>query len=98
MDSDPDAAIFVIDLQEANKKLIFYKVFLLITFGRYIYIIFQRQKVQKKAQNSRNQGLSYYFCLMIEGSGSIPLNSGSGSGRPENMWVRWIRIRIRNIG
>jgi hypothetical protein len=34
-----------------------------------------------------------YFCLMIEGSGfgTIPLTSGSGSGRPINMWIRWIR-------
>jgi hypothetical protein len=32
---------------------------------------------------------------MIEGSGSIPLTNGSGSGsrRPQNMWIRWIRIR-----
>ncbi len=30
---------------------------------------------------------------MIEGSGSIPvpLTSGSGSGRPKNTWIRWIR-------
>ncbi len=30
---------------------------------------------------------------MIEGS--VPLTSGSrsGSGRPKNMWIRWIRIR-----
>jgi hypothetical protein len=35
--------------------------------------------------------------MMIEGSGSgsIPLTSGSGSGRPKNMWIRWIRILIR---
>jgi hypothetical protein len=58
VDPDPDPAIFVIDLQGANKKLI-KKVYLLITFSRYIYIIFQRQKVQKKSQNSRNQGFSY---------------------------------------
>jgi hypothetical protein len=32
LDADPDPAIFVIDLQEANKKQIFYEVFLLITF------------------------------------------------------------------
>jgi hypothetical protein len=34
MDPDPapDPAIFVIDLQDANKKLFFLKVFLLITF------------------------------------------------------------------
>jgi hypothetical protein len=30
-DADPDPAIFVIDIQDANKKLIFKKVFLLIT-------------------------------------------------------------------
>ena len=36
--------------------------------------------------------------MMIEGSGSgsIPLTSGSGSGRPKNMWIRWIRIPIHN--
>ncbi len=31
-DADPDPAIFVIDLQDSNKKLILKKVFLLITF------------------------------------------------------------------
>jgi hypothetical protein len=25
---------------------------------------------RKKSKNRRNQGFSYYFCLMIEGSGS----------------------------
>jgi hypothetical protein len=29
--------------------------------------------------------------MMIEGSGSITLTNGSGSGRPKNLW-----IRIRN--
>jgi hypothetical protein len=29
------------------------------------------------------------------GSGSIPLTTGSGSGRPKNMWIR-IRVWIRN--
>ncbi len=62
---------------------------------------------EKKSQNRRNQGFSYYFCLMFEGSrsgsgsgsGSIPLTNGSGSGsrRPKNTWIQgiWIRIRIR---
>ncbi len=36
------------------------------------------------SQNSRNQGFFYYICLMLE---------GSGSGRPKNTWIRWIRIR-----
>jgi hypothetical protein len=46
---------------------------------------FSKIKSQKEPQNSRNQGFSYYFCMMIEGSGSIPLTRGSGSGRPKNM-------------
>ncbi len=50
---------------------------------------FSKIKSQKESQNSRNQGFSYYFCMMME---------GSGSGRPKNMWIRWIRIRIRNTG
>jgi hypothetical protein len=56
---------------------------------------FSNIKSQKESQNSRNQGFSYYFCTMIEGSGSgsIPPTSGSGSERPKNMWIRWIRIR-----
>jgi hypothetical protein len=46
---------------------------------------FSKKKVKKKSQNSRNQG-------------SIPLTneSGSGSRRPKNMWIPWIRIRIHN--
>ncbi len=58
---------------------------------------FSKIKSQKVSQNSRNQGFSYYFCMMIEGfgSGSIPLTNGSGSGKPKNKWIRWIRIRIR---
>ncbi len=60
---------------------------------------FSKIKIQKESQNRRNQGFSYYFCMMIEGSGagsgsgSIPLTSGSGSWRPKNTWIRWIRIR-----
>ncbi len=42
MDPDPDPAIFISDLQDNNKKIIYFLVFLLVTFWRYIYIIFQR--------------------------------------------------------
>jgi hypothetical protein len=50
---------------------------------------------EKKSQNRRNKGFSYYFCLKMEesgsvaGSGSIPLTNGSG-------WPNNLRIRIRN--
>jgi hypothetical protein len=86
---DPDPAIFVIDLQDARKKLLFkHHFFCLLLFGG-TFTSFFKEKSQKESQNSRNQGFSHYFCMMIE---------GSGSGRPKNMWIRWIRIRIRNTG
>ncbi len=36
------------------------------------------------------------FLLVTEGSGSVALTNGSGSGRPKN--IRILRIRIRNTG
>ncbi len=67
---------------------------------------FFKDKKSKRVTNSRNQGFSYYFSLMIEGSGSVygsgsvPLTHGSGSvsQRPKNIWIlvipqTWIRIR-----
>jgi hypothetical protein len=58
-----DPAIFFVDLQDANKKLIKKKVFLHKTFWRYLHLHpFLKIKCQKKSQNSRNQGFSYYFC------------------------------------
>jgi hypothetical protein len=44
MDPDSDPAILINDLQDANKKIIFLKVCLYITFWRYIYMIFLSQK------------------------------------------------------
>ncbi len=100
---DPDPAIFVIDLEDASKKLIFNTIFSDYYFLKVHLHHFSKIKSQKESQNRRNRGFSYYFCMMIEGagsgaeagSGSIPLISGSGagSGRPKNMWIRWSRIR-----
>ncbi len=50
-----------------------------------IFTCSKMKKVIKKSQNIRNQGFSYDFCLMIEGSGSVPLTNGSGSRRPKNI-------------
>ncbi len=43
-DSDPDPAIFIIDLQDASKKLNFNTIFFAYYFLKvqYIYIIFER--------------------------------------------------------
>jgi hypothetical protein len=96
-DTDPDPAFFVIDLQDANKKQLLFKHFYAYYCLKVHLHKFPKIKSQKESQN---QAFSYYFCMIAEGSGSgsIPLTNGSGSGRPQNMWIRWIRIRIRNTG
>ncbi len=72
-----------------QQKTKFFKKFsCVLLFEGTFTSFFGDKKVKKKSQNSRNQGFSYYVCLMKEGS-------GSGSRRPKNMWIRWIRIRIR---
>ncbi len=78
---NPDPATFVSDHQEGKKYSC-------------IYIIFHRWKGIKKLHNSRNKGFSSFYCLMIEGSESVPLTNGSrsGSGRATNIWI--LRIRI----
>ncbi len=78
-------------------------VFLLITFWRYIYIIFKDKK-SYKSQKSKNQEFSYFSCLITEGSGSrvrsesgsVPLTNVSGSGSRRLKNIRILRIRIRN--
>ncbi len=57
-----------VNLQDANKKLIFKKRFSAYYFLKEHLHHFSKTKVKKKSHNSRNQGFYYYFCLMIEGS------------------------------
>jgi hypothetical protein len=84
MDSDPDPAIFIINLQGANKKRI-KKSFPAYYFLKVLlHKFFKDLKSKKKSQHSRNQGFSYYFCLMLEGSG--PKTRGS---RTATMAVRF---------
>jgi hypothetical protein len=51
-------------------------------------------KSHTEVTNQQESIFFYYFCLMIDGSGSVSLTNGSGSGRPKYMWI--LRIRIRN--
>ncbi len=73
-----------------QKFSLFFLLIPLRTFWRHIYIILQR--VTKPY--GRNNDFSYYFCLIIEGSGSVHLTYGSGTGRPKNIQI----LRIRNTG
>ncbi len=70
------------------KNLFFNTIFSAYSFLKVHLHHFSKIKSQKESQNSRNQGFSYYLCMKIEGSGSIPLTNGSGSGRLKNMWIR----------
>ena len=96
---DPDPAIFGINLQDASKKTNFNTIFSAYYFLKLHLHNFSKIKSQKGSQNSRNQGFSYYYCMMIEksGSGSIPLTSGSGSGRPKNMWIRIHNTALKSL-
>jgi hypothetical protein len=87
----PDPAIFV---KMATKRDLS-NFFCLLLFEATFNIIFQRWKVIKKSQNSRNQGFSYYFSLMIEGSRGGFLPRTNGSGRLKIVRI-WLRIRICN--
>ncbi len=53
---------------DANKILIFSSFSPYLFFNGTFTSFFKDKKIIKKSQNSRNQGFSYYFCLMIEGS------------------------------
>jgi hypothetical protein len=76
LDPDPDPAIFVPDFQDANKKLIKKKNFCLLLFEG-TFTSFFRDKKSKRSHKIVGIKVSfYYFCLLIE---------GSGSGRPKNM-------------
>jgi hypothetical protein len=81
-DADQDLAIFVIDLQDLNKKLIYKKkIFCLLLFeGTGTVTSFFKDKKSKKSKKTV----------------VIKFLEGSGSWRPKNMWIRWIRIRIRS--
>jgi hypothetical protein len=57
-DADPDPSIFIIDLQDANKKLIVLKKFSCILLFEGTFTSFFKDKSQKEVTNSRNQGFS----------------------------------------
>ncbi len=70
-----------------NKKNSNFFCFLL--FEATLTSVFKEKSRHKESQNRRNQGFSYYFCLVIEGfgSGSVYRANGSGSGRPKNIRI-----------
>jgi hypothetical protein len=79
------------------------------TFGPYVSVCgfgtlvhLHHSSKTKSHKEVTRQGFSYYFCLMTEGSGAGPGSvlvtngSGCGSGRPKNIRILQMRIRIPN--
>ncbi len=67
-----------------QQKLIFFNFSWLLLF-ECTFTSFFKVKKSKSHKSTRNQGFSYYFSLMIEGSGygTTPLTNGSGYTRPK---------------
>ncbi len=71
-----------------QKNGIFFEVFFCLLLFEGTFTSFLKIKSHK---NSRNQGFSYYFFLMIDGSGSVTMTnrSGSRSRRPKHTLFRY---------
>jgi hypothetical protein len=74
-DAAPDPAIFVFDLQDNNKKLIcLKKFFCLLLFQVHLHKFLTIKSPKEVTIEGSGSG-----------SGSIPITSGFGSGRPKNI-------------
>jgi hypothetical protein len=79
-----------------RQKLFFPSFSLYLVEGTFTSF-FSDKKVMKKSKTVGIKVFFSYFCLMIEGSGSVPLTYGSGSRRPKNINTIKLVIYISNI-
>jgi hypothetical protein len=95
-DADSEPAIFFIELQDANEKLILKKYFCLLLFEGTFTSFFKDKKSKRSHKAVGFKVFFNNFCLVIEGSGSIPQTNGSGSGSRslKNIRIRKIRIQL----
>jgi hypothetical protein len=70
------------------------KFFFLLNFLKVHLHHSSQIKIMKKSQNSRNQGFSYYFCLMMEKSGSESESRIDPDPRGPETYKSCMRIRI----
>jgi hypothetical protein len=83
--ADPDPAIYVIDVQDADRNKFVTKNFSAFYFFKEHLHHFSKIKVPKEVTKEQELRFSYYFCLMMEGSGSrsIPLTNGPDPRGPK---------------
>jgi hypothetical protein len=81
--AEPEFVIFVIKLQEANKKLIFSMPFFYLLLSEGTFTSFFKDKKSKRSH--KTVGTKVFLTILLDdtiegsgsGSGSIPLTSGS---------------------
>jgi hypothetical protein len=88
-DADLDPAIFV-TFKTSTKNYFKKKFFCVLLFEGTIASFFK----DKKAYRSHTQSESMFFLLFLVDDRLMA--NGSGSGRPNNIWI--LRIRIRYTG
>ncbi len=104
MDPNPDPAIFVIDHltpTKTNLKKSFSAYYFLKVHLHHFSKIKWPKEVKKQYES--RFFLQYYFCLLMEGSGSVPLTNGSGSGSATLLltvicagWQNWKGLESRD--
>ncbi len=75
--SGSESCYFLIDLEDDNKKLFFLSFYATYYFLKVYLHHFSKIESHKEIKNSRNREFSYYFCMMM-----------GGSGRPKNLRIR----------
>ncbi len=98
MDPDQDPAIFVSDLQKANKKLFFHEVFLLIRYFLKVHLHhFSKIKCPKEVTKQEESRFSYYLAWWWKDPDPYR-TSDKWIRKAQNMWIRWIRNTGCTVG
>jgi hypothetical protein len=93
MEPDPDPDIFVINLQDANKKLIFSKTFFCLLLFEGTFTSFFKDKSKR---SHKTLGISRCFLLFLLDDGTIREVQKHVNPDPEH-WFSHTRILIYNV-
>ncbi len=92
MDPDPDPAIFVIDLQNANKKLIEKKKFFCLLLFECTFTLFFKDKKFKRSRKTVR--IEVFLTILLDDRRIHTSDWWIRIREAQNMWIRF-RIQIR---